>query len=135
MALVLPTLDEQRALLTSLRPRTIGLEWVVRRGVSPDPLASLLDGFEPVRTVGVGPRPGYSKPEADATVLVCRAHRDIFARLAETGLFRAVRDLHGDRVAPTGLGFVDVGFRDDRQRLICSTVTHAGIIHLLDPDG
>ena len=135
MELVLPTLDEQRALLTSLRPRTAGLEWVVRRGVSPEPLTALLDGFDPARTVGVGPRPGYPKPEADATVLACRAHRDLFARLAETGLFRAVRDPHGDRVAPTNLGFVDVGFLDDRQRLICSTVTHAGIIHLLEPDG
>ncbi len=134
MELVLPTLDEQRALLTSLRPRTATLEWVVRRGVSAEPLDALLDGFDTDRAVGVGPRPGYSKPDRDAAVLVCRSHRDLFARLAENGLFTVEHDPRGDRVSPTGLGFVDVGFLDDRKRLLCSTVTHAGIIHLLNPD-
>ncbi|MFT3834965.1 MAG: hypothetical protein QM711_16885 [Micropruina sp.] len=134
MELVLPSLEEQRALLTSLRPRTATLEWVVRRGVSPEPLDALLDGFDTERTVGIGPRPGYPKPDRDAAVLVSRAHRDLFARLAENGLFTVEHDSRGDRVSPTGLGFIDVGFLDDRKRLICSTVTHAGIIHLLNPD-
>lgn len=135
MELILPTIEEQRALLTSLRPRTAWLEWVVRRGVSAEPLAALLDGFDPVRTTGVAPRPGYPKPDPDATVLLCRSHRDLFARLAEAGLFTVEHDRRGDRVEATAVGLVDIGFLDDRQRLLCSTVTHAGIIHLLDPDG
>lgn len=120
---------EYLALLQRLRPRTAFVEFVAHDADLADSLSDRLAPFDPERTIGVGPRPGYARPEPRAVLLRCRYHRDLFALLRSfDGFFDYEESPRGDRVTLTELGNADVSFFEESGRLLCYTVTHEGLV-------
>ena len=126
--------DAQRQWMQSLRPRTASIELVFHDSDTDHPLTEALAWLAPVRQVGVGERPGYSRPQPAAVLHRYPYDRTILQALDGLGgLFEHVPTPSGDRVQFTALGNVDVSFLDRSGAIIGSTVTHEGLI--LMPQG
>lgn len=127
----IPALDRQSqmAWMQSLRPRTATIELLFHDGDSDHPLTHELAWLSPRRQAGVGPRPGYQRPQPIAILHRYPYHREVLHALDELGgLFEFVTDPTGDTVNFTRLGNVDVTFPDCSGKVLGSTVTHEGLV-------
>lgn len=129
----LDTTEQQDELIAAIRPRTARIEFVFRDGAQEE-VASELEAFDPVRTVGIGERPGWGRRYPTATVLTCAYHRDVFALIRRLGGFFTVSQ-PGHRVHLSGLGLTDVGCFDRTGMLFFATVTHEGLAFLRGASG
>lgn len=124
--------EDYLAVLERLRPRAATIEFVLHPQEGEQALADRLADWVIETRQGVPPRPGYAKPDPKATLLVVRAHREVFAVLRSyEGFFRLLPGTPGrgtgDRVEFTEFGNVDVVFLDQAGRIIFWTVTHEGL--------
>ena len=121
------------ALLQAVRSLTATVECVFVDGDADHPLAAAMAPHRPVRTEGVGPRPGYHRGDPGAVLLRCAYDREIFRTItALGGLFEYVEGPGGDRVFFTELGNVDLSLYDVTGHLILYTVTHEGLVFVAE---
>jgi len=115
--------------MQSLRSRTAHIELLFHDGDTHHPLTSTLAWLDPSRRVGVGSRPGYSRPQPSALLHCYPYDRSILQAVDDLGgIFEYVSASSGDVVRFTGLGNVDVTFCDRLGSVLGSTVTHEGLI-------
>lgn len=115
--------------LRALRPRTAHIELLFHDNDVSHPLTPVLAWLGPTRTVGVGARPGYSRPQPSAVLHRYSYDRTIVQEIERLGgFFECIPDPRGDRVRYTGLGNVDVTLRDRHDAVLGSTVTHEGLL-------
>lgn len=130
----IPSLDRvaQRDWMRALRSRIAAIELVFHQGDDDHPLTARLAALGADRQVGVGPRPGYTRPEPAAVLHRYRYDREILTAIDELGgLFEPVTTRFGESARFTALGDVDVVFLDSSGRVIGATVTHEGLILVL----
>ncbi|MGD7732779.1 hypothetical protein ACQCX5_07430 [Propionibacteriaceae bacterium G57] len=130
-----PSHEAQLAWLQSLRPRTAHIEFVFNDGDEGHPLLDHL-GTDSSRTVGVGAGNGYARPRPNAVKRRFAYDRAITRAIEDLGGFFP-EDPNPDPLHRwTGLGDVDVIFRDEHDHVLGATVTHEGlIITPSDPEG
>lgn len=119
----------QMAWMNSLRPIVTTIELLFHDGDTDHPLVIALASLSPIRQKGVGPRPGYRRPQPNAILHRYPYDRAIVRTINELGgLFEYVAAATGDTVHFTRLGNVDVTFLDRYDEVLGSTVTHEGLI-------
>lgn len=121
--------EEQSTLVQGLRPRTATVEFVFHTPDVGHPLAVALESLHPERRVGVGVRPGYSRPDPGAVLHRYRYDRAIFSALDQLGgLFTRAGTPRGERTGFTELGNLDVALLDADGNILLATVTHEAMI-------
>ncbi|MGJ6980879.1 hypothetical protein ACSDQ9_10190 [Aestuariimicrobium soli] len=125
------TFEQQIAWLQALRPRIGQVEFVFNRADDEGHrLTSRLARLTSTRTVGVTDTFGYGRPRPTAVRLRFGYDREVVRAIEELGGF-FTDESTADQW--TGLGDVDVVFRDAEGRVLGATIAHERL--LLSPDG